>query len=378
MAVVPQQQNRASWRDTAIEKSQGITDAWEVGKVYAGRLADWILFCCMVASIIDILPGVDFPPLAANIIMGVQAITLDVAGFGLLSMAAHAERQGAEKAAGRAKGTAFLLIALMIVTVTLISVGVLFPEYKPFCDQVEKGLILVRVIMTVVYGHIVHELRSHSHMPTPAPAHQQPVPKIDYAELARQVAPQLKSAVLDELKAALPPANVTGQDITPGQAANLPRPATGQPDTASNTPGHEIQTGQPGQAANTGHRPQAKDPAKRPTPATITGHRPASQKHDQAAIRAYMTEHPAMSRAAISKELGVPERSLRRILSTEHPATPTGPATGQPDAANVTGQTNRPESHTANTGHDQGASTGQTNRPPVDIRTARAARSAGH
>jgi hypothetical protein len=37
-----QQQPRstASWRETALARSEIITDAWEVTKTYAGRLAD--------------------------------------------------------------------------------------------------------------------------------------------------------------------------------------------------------------------------------------------------------------------------------------------------------------------------------------------------
>jgi hypothetical protein len=51
------QQQTQTWKDKALEKSEVITDAWEVTKVYFGRLAEWVLFGCMIANIIEILPG---------------------------------------------------------------------------------------------------------------------------------------------------------------------------------------------------------------------------------------------------------------------------------------------------------------------------------
>jgi hypothetical protein len=151
------------WRDRAIEKSVIITDAWEVTKSYAGRVAEWVLFLCMVVNIVEILPGVELPTLASNIVLGVQVVMLDVGGFSLASMADHARRMGDEKAARRASVTGWFLIILMMVTLLLVAVAVLFPETKDFIANLEKALILVRVVMTVAYGHVIHSLRSQGH-----------------------------------------------------------------------------------------------------------------------------------------------------------------------------------------------------------------------
>jgi hypothetical protein len=91
------QQQTQTWKDKALEKSEVITDAWEVTKVYLGRLAEWVLFGCMIANIIEILPGLAISLIFSNIVLGVQAVTLDIAGFGLAAMGDHARAKGDEK-----------------------------------------------------------------------------------------------------------------------------------------------------------------------------------------------------------------------------------------------------------------------------------------
>src|SRR6266496_1281328 len=154
--------NQSSWRDSAIAKSEIITDAWEVTKSYTGRLAEWILFLCMIFCIIEILPGVTFPTWASNVVLGVQAVMLDIGGFALSSMADHARTNGDAQAARKADKTGKFLIGIVILTLALITVGLLYPPAKGYTDGAEKVLILVRVVMTVVYGHVIHSLRRQS------------------------------------------------------------------------------------------------------------------------------------------------------------------------------------------------------------------------
>ncbi len=162
MAIItPQPRSAANWRDAAIAKSEIITDAWEVTKTYAGRIAEWVLFLCMIANIIEILPGVALWSALSNIVLGVQVVMLDIGGFSLASMADHARSQGDERAAKRASVTGGFLIGIMIVTLLLVSIGLLWHEAKHYTDIAEKGLILVRVVMTVIYGHVIHSLRRH-------------------------------------------------------------------------------------------------------------------------------------------------------------------------------------------------------------------------
>ncbi len=142
-----------------MARSEIITDAWEVTKTYAGRIAEWVLFGCMMMNIIEILPGVTLWPALSNIVLGTQVVMLDVGGFSLASMGDHARQQGDEQAARRASLTGGFLIGIMILTLLLVSIGLLWPAATTYTNVAEKGLILVRVIMTVIYGHVIHSLR---------------------------------------------------------------------------------------------------------------------------------------------------------------------------------------------------------------------------
>lgn len=155
---------KTNWRESAMTRSVIITDAWEVTKTYAGRIAEWVLFLCMIANIIEILPGVVLWASISNIVLGVQVVMLDIGGFSLASMADHARNQGDLKAARKASVTGGFLIVIMILTLLLVSVGLLWHEAKYYTDIAEKGLILVRVVMTVIYGHVIHSLRRQDDM----------------------------------------------------------------------------------------------------------------------------------------------------------------------------------------------------------------------
>ena len=167
----PQQpRSTASWREAAMARSEIITDAWEVTKTYAGRIAEWVLFACMIMNIIEILPGVTLWPSLSNIVLGTQVVMLDVGGFSLASMGDHARQQGDEQAARRASITGAFLIGIMILTLLLVSIGLLWPLTRPYTNMAEKGLILVRVIMTVIYGHVIHSLRRATTNAQPTPS----------------------------------------------------------------------------------------------------------------------------------------------------------------------------------------------------------------
>ena len=148
------------WKHVALAKAETITDAWEVVKAYAGRAAEWVLFVCMIINIVEMLPEVNLSTSITNTVLGVQVVMLDIGGLSLSTMAAHARLMGDAMAARTAARTSIFLIGLMIVTLLLVTIGILFPSVKPITDLAEKGLILVRVVMTVIYSHVIHSLRS--------------------------------------------------------------------------------------------------------------------------------------------------------------------------------------------------------------------------
>lgn len=210
------------WRDRAITASEKITDGWEVAKSYAARIAEPVLFLCMVANIVEMLPGVTVWPWFSAMVLGVQAVSLDVAGFGLNTMADHARRAGNEQAANKAERTGWLLIGIMIATLLAVATGMLFPQVAPILVYVEKTLILVRVALTVWYGHVIHGLRSsHNQTATaPAPAQATPVqPPIDLQPLHDKIA-QLEEQLATLL--ATKPSEIVDNEPTPQPTEEQP------------------------------------------------------------------------------------------------------------------------------------------------------------
>jgi hypothetical protein len=170
------------WKDAALQKAEIITDTWEVVKAYAGRAAEWVLFLCMIVNIVEMLPGVSLPATMTNTVLGIQVVMLDIGGMSLSTMAAYIRALGDAEAAKKAGITSKFLIGLMIVTLLMVSIGLLFPMVKPYTDMAEKGLILIRVVMTVMYSHVIHSLRSsHRQVPVP-PAPQLAVPTLPEME----------------------------------------------------------------------------------------------------------------------------------------------------------------------------------------------------
>ena len=145
------------WPERAMEQAEAISDAWEVAMTYAGHLAKWVLFGCLVANLVEVV--VTVPDGFGGAVLIVQAITLDIAGFGLATMGAQARRQGNRQAARTAGVMGWTLISIMLLTVGLVTLAVLRPETKSFVHAAEDVLILVRVLATVLYGHVIHSLR---------------------------------------------------------------------------------------------------------------------------------------------------------------------------------------------------------------------------
>lgn len=159
MAHEVAQQEENHWRDRAITAAEVISDAFDVAKAYGAHVANWVLWFCLLANLIEMVSAA-FEAFAGMAIVGIQSISLDVAGFGLTAMAASAKRRGDEKSAKKANAMGWTLITVMAITVGLITLAALHNEWASTIHQIEQGLMFVRVIVTVFYGHIVHELRT--------------------------------------------------------------------------------------------------------------------------------------------------------------------------------------------------------------------------
>ncbi len=151
-------QREHHWKDHAIAAAETISDAFDVAKAYGAHIANWVLFFCLVANLIEVVsPG--FEALLGMAIVAVQSISLDIAGFGLTAMAASAKHRGDEKSALKANVMGWTLISVMAITVGLVTLAAFKPDWASGIEQANQVLMFVRVIVTVFYGHIVHQIR---------------------------------------------------------------------------------------------------------------------------------------------------------------------------------------------------------------------------
>jgi hypothetical protein len=169
MATIRQQ--AMHWRDRYIARSEVISDAWQVFLAYSGRGAEIVLFICMAISLIQMIPTITLPDALTGAFFVIQMITLDIAGFGLTSLAKAVRRAGDEETAGKAEFIGTCLIIIMVIS--MLSGGidrlfsVRFPVVKEYVGYLDDVLLLTRVVMTVFYGKIMHSLRdSQQHMQT--------------------------------------------------------------------------------------------------------------------------------------------------------------------------------------------------------------------
>lgn len=181
------------WKQAAMQNAEKLTDVWDVVKSWLGRAAEIILTICMFAQLIGMLPGVNYPLLLNNVILGVQIIMLDFGAFALAPLAEHARAIGQDEAAKRADDMATFLIWLVMITILIIIVGqfsAIFGAYaqyvNDFVKYAEPVLILVRVGSVVKYIHVIHSLRGSTAIaPIPQPEQQKTIDDI-LARIDRQ------------------------------------------------------------------------------------------------------------------------------------------------------------------------------------------------
>ncbi len=166
MAAITNNPGQTHWKDVALQKAERLTDVWDIIKAWSGRSAEIVLTFCMFAQLIGVLPGVHYWPWADNVILAVQVIMLDMGAFALHTLADQARSNGQEEAANKADKLGTFLIRLMITTIALIIIGqvsVIVKDYAVLIQQVvsylEIVLILVRVVSTVRFIHVIHSLR---------------------------------------------------------------------------------------------------------------------------------------------------------------------------------------------------------------------------
>lgn len=158
MSTMAVKKEETHWKDRLIARAEAISDAFDVAKAYGAHIANWVLFFCLIANLIEMVSPA-FQAMAGMVIVGIQSIMLDIAGFGLTAMAASARRRGDNKSALKADIMGWTLISVMAITVTLITLAAFWKDWAPTIEQADNWLILTRIIVTVFYGHLVHQIR---------------------------------------------------------------------------------------------------------------------------------------------------------------------------------------------------------------------------
>jgi predicted RNase H-like nuclease (RuvC/YqgF family) len=163
------QQQALHWRDRAIVRSEIVSDAWQVFLAWTGRSAEIVLFLCMAVSLVQMIPSITLNTTFTDVVFVIQMIILDIAGFGLNSLAKAVRRAGDDETAKKAETVGTCLIVIMVVSMLSGGVDRLFGAHQPLVKEyigyLDDVLLLIRVVMTVLYGKIMHSLRdSQQHM----------------------------------------------------------------------------------------------------------------------------------------------------------------------------------------------------------------------
>lgn len=293
-----------NWSSRAIEQAENITKAYEVMKAWLAHVASFVLFGCLIANIVQIVS-----PLPDSVIGGiviVEAIGLDVAGLGLLTLARHARDNGLEKEAGYARATAWLLILIMIATVGTVTAAKLWPNTADLMHSIDNGLILVRVCLIVVYGVVLNAL--HRQDITPAG----PGPDLLEALNTRLAALETSISTMQQQIAA-PAQNIEMIQTKLERLTVTVTEIKSQPYTPANTVDATPYTpAWPEQKNREQEVPQKQIPEQKAytpgatlTPLYATPVEEAPVESHESAIRALLAAEPTLSAYAVSKRLQI-------------------------------------------------------------------------
>lgn len=156
-----QSAQKVHWKDRAIQGSGVINDLWDIFISYMSRLSVWILFSCMVLTIVSML--VNLPLVAQNAALIVEIVTLDIAGFGLSTISDLILKKSHDdheiKIADNGKKLATTLITISITTLVLAGVKTFYPQIASYVEYADETLVLTRLVLIVLYMHAMHSLR---------------------------------------------------------------------------------------------------------------------------------------------------------------------------------------------------------------------------
>jgi len=144
-----------TWKDL-LRDSSWVTIAWDWFMTFLSRAAESVLWVTMVFSCYQLIPGAPQPPASvSNGVFICQFIALDVGGVGLNKLA---QRQGLGRSS-YVRMIASILIAVTLITVAYAGLAHVFPLDPTVTKAVEVTLVVIRSMMTVLYGQAIHDLK---------------------------------------------------------------------------------------------------------------------------------------------------------------------------------------------------------------------------
>lgn len=174
------------WKETSIKRAEGITDALEVALAYSARVSEWIILLCILLSVSQALPGVQFPLWASNVILWLQIITLDIAGLSLMALEKNARANGNTKAANTARGMMIVMISITMITLLAVNVEHLVPSLASLAKDVDFALVFVRISVSLIFKFVIVNIRSSDVQVIPLRRHEEKITEL-LAGFTRQV-----------------------------------------------------------------------------------------------------------------------------------------------------------------------------------------------
>lgn len=141
---------------------------WFMG--LAGKSAQLVLIFTVLYMSAELYPGVDLPAALSLFVFILQMVALDAGGIGLASMARQAHNDGNDKGAEGAELLSKWMIGVMIAGLVVVSVETAVShlpnlqsvqgDIDAVKELVEVVLIIARAVCAVLYGRVIHDLRT--------------------------------------------------------------------------------------------------------------------------------------------------------------------------------------------------------------------------
>jgi hypothetical protein len=153
MAAIPQQ--KETWTDR-LKSSSWLTIAWDWFMNLMARAVEPVLWVTLIFSCYQLIPQAPpAPAVLVNLSFILQFIALDVGGAGLLKLAQAQELPRWSYP----RLLAYALIGVTLFTVSYAGLQHVLVIDAHFTIAVEVALVVIRSILTVLYGQAIHAMK---------------------------------------------------------------------------------------------------------------------------------------------------------------------------------------------------------------------------